>query len=164
MTESTKEIEVVVVSEDLSVTKTYKLNISRTKSSDNTLSSITVSEGNLSPEFNQNTTAYTVNVGGSIDSIDIEATLSDSRAKILSGTGNHDLNVGNNTITITVESESGARQNYVINVVRAKKENNDLLTLTVDGNPVKDFNKDTLEYTLDNVVYTNCLLYTSRCV
>lgn len=154
MTESTKKIEVVVVSEDLTVTKTYKLNISRTKSSDNTLSSITVSEGNLSPEFNQNTTAYTVNVGGSIDSIDIEATLSDSRAKILSGTGNHDLNVGNNTITITVESESGARQNYVINVVRAKKENNDLLTLTVDGNPVKDFNKDTLEYTLDNVVYT----------
>ena len=154
MTESTKEIEVVVVSEDLSVTKTYKLNISRTKSSDNTLSSITVSEGNLSPEFNQNTTAYTVNVGGSIDSIDIEATLSDSRASILSGTGTHNLNVGNNTITITVESESGARQNYVINVVRAKKENNDLLTLTVDGNPVKDFNKDTLEYTLDNVVYT----------
>ena len=50
MTESTKKIEVVVVSEDLTVTKTYKLNISRTKSSDNTLSSITVSEGNLSPE------------------------------------------------------------------------------------------------------------------
>lgn len=154
MTESTKEIEVIVVSEDLSTTKTYKLNITRTKSSDNTLSSITVSEGNLSPEFNQNTTSYTVNVGGSIDSIDIEATLSDSRAKILSGTGTHNLNVGNNTITITVESESGAKQNYVITVIRAKKENNDLLTLTVDGNPVKDFNKDTLEYTLDNVLYT----------
>ena len=154
MTESTKEIEVVVVSEDLTETKTYKLNISRTKSSDNTLSSITVSEGSLSPEFNQNTTSYTVNVGGSIDSIDIEATLSDSRAKILSGTGTHNLNVGNNTITITVESESGAKQNYVITVVRAKKENNNLLTLTVDGNPVKDFNKDTLEYTLDNVLYT----------
>lgn len=154
MTESTKEIEVVVVSEDLSTTKTYKLNITRTKSSDNTLSSITVSEGNLSPAFNQNTTSYTVNVGGSVDSIDIEATLSDSRAKILSGTGTHNLNVGNNTITITVESESGAKQNYVITVIRAKKENNDLLTLTVDGNPVKDFNKDTLEYTLDNVLYT----------
>lgn len=154
MTESTKKIEVVVASEDLTETKTYKLNISRTKSSDNTLSSITVSEGSLSPAFNQNTTSYTVNVGGSIDSIDIEATLSDSRAKILSGTGTHDLNVGNNTITITVESESGAKQNYVITVVRAKKENNDLLTLTVDGNPVKDFNKDTLEYTLDNVLYT----------
>lgn len=154
MTESTKKIEVVVASEDLTETKTYKLNISRTKSSDNTLSSITVSEGSLSPAFNQNTTSYTVNVGGSVDSIDIEATLSDSRAKILSGTGTHDLNVGNNTITITVESESGAKQNYVITVVRAKKENNDLLTLTVDGNPVKDFNKDTLEYTLDNVLYT----------
>ena len=154
MTESTKEIEVVVVSEDLSKTKTYKLNITRTKSSDNTLSSITVSEGNLSQEFNQNITSYTVNVEGSVDSIDVEATLSDSRAKILSGTGTHNLNVGNNTITITVESESGAKQNYVITVIRAEKENNDLLTLTVDGNPVKDFNKDTLEYTLDNVLYT----------
>lgn len=154
MTESTKEIEVVVVSEDLSTTKTYKLNITRTKSSDNTLSSITVSEGNLSPEFNQNITSYTVNVEGSVDSIDVEATLSDSRAKILSGTGTHNLNVGNNTITITVESESGAKQNYVITVIRAKKGNNDLLTLTVDGNPVKDFDKDTLEYNLDNVLYT----------
>lgn len=154
LTESTKTIEVVVVSEDLKVTKTYTLNISRTKSSDNTLSSITVSEGKLSPEFNPTTTSYTVNVGGSIDSIDINATLTNSLASIISGTGVHSLNVGNNNISIIVESESGARQTYNINVIRAKKENNYLSSLTVDGNLVTNFNKDTLEYTLEDVLYT----------
>lgn len=154
MTESSTRVEVVVVSEDLSVTNTYILNITRTKSSVNTLSDITVSEGTLTPTFASNKTSYTVNVAGDIDSIEIGATLTDSRAKILSGTGTHQLNVGSNTITIEVESESGAKQNYTINVIRAKKLNNNLATLKVDGISVKDFDKDTLEYTLDDVLYS----------
>ena len=154
MTESSKKVEVVVISEDLSTTNTYILNVIRTKSSINTLSDITVSEGSLSPEFNADTTSYTVNVGGSIDSIDIGATVSDSRATILSGTGTHSLNVGNNPITISVQSESGAKLDYVVTVVRAKKEDNDLTSLTVDGVSVPNFDKDTLEYTLDEVPYT----------
>lgn len=154
MTESSTRVEVVVVSEDLSATNTYILNITRTKSSVNTLSDITVSEGTLTPTFASNKTSYTVNVAGDIDSIEIGATLTDSRAKILSGTGTHQLNVGSNTITIEVESESGAKQNYTINVIRAKKLNNNLATLKVDGISVKDFDKDTLEYTLDDVLYS----------
>lgn len=154
MTESSKRVEVIVVSEDLSTTKTYILNVVRTKSSINTLSDITVSEGSLSPEFNADTTSYTVNVGGSIDSIDIGATVSDSRANILSGTGTHSLNVGNNPITITVQSESGAKLDYVVTVVRAEKEDNYLTSLTVDGVSVPNFDKDTLEYTLDEVPYS----------
>lgn len=153
MTSSTMKVEVVVTSEDLSTTKTYILNISRTKSSINTLSSITVSEGVLTPEFNSETTSYTVNVSGSVESIDVAATLTDDRATILSGVGTHNLEVGENTITIVVESESQAKQNYVIKVVRAKKENNNLSSLTVDGISVPDFDKDTLEYTLDAVAY-----------
>lgn len=154
MTESTMTVEVVVTSEDLSDTKTYTLNISRTKSSVNTLSSITVSEGTLSPDFDEETTSYTVNVGGSVESINVGATLTDDRATILSGLGDHDLEVGENTITITVQSESGAKQNYVIKVVRAKKENNNLATLTVDGVSVPGFDKDTIEYVLDDVAYS----------
>lgn len=154
MTESSTRVEVVVVSEDLSATNIYILNITRTKSSVNTLSDITVSEGTLTPTFTSNKTSYTVNVAGDIDSIEIGATLTDSRAKILSGTGTHQLNVGSNTITIEVESESGAKQNYTINVIRAKKLNNNLATLKVDGISVKDFDKDTLEYTLDDVLYS----------
>lgn len=154
MTESTMTVYVQVTSEDLTSNETYTLNISRTKSSINTLSGITVSEGTLSPDFDSETTSYTVNVSGSIESINIGATLTDDRATILSGTGDHDLDVGENTITIIVESESGAKQSYVVKVIRAQKENNNLASLTVDGVSVPDFDKDITEYALDAVAYS----------
>ena len=112
---SEKQIEVTVVSEDETKSNTYILNIKRTKSSINTLSDITVSEGTLTPEFNSNITSYTVNVDGNISSIDVSATLTDSRATIISGTGIHSLNVGDNNIVIRVESESGSILDYNIN-------------------------------------------------
>lgn len=154
MTESTKQIEVVVVSEDLSTTKKYTLNINRTKSSINTLSDITVSDGKISPDFKSDITSYTVNVEGNVTSIDINATLTDNRATIESGIGNHSLNVGNNPITIRVKSESGANLDYTINIIRAQKKDNDLTSLSVDSIEVNGFEKNTLEYTLDNVPYS----------
>ena len=154
MDQSTEYIEVVVVSEDLSKTNIYKLNVVRTKSSDNTLSDITVSEGTLNPVFSSETTSYTVNVAGNIDSIDIGATLNDGRATIVSGPGTYSLSVGDNPVTIHVQSESGASLYYNINVVRAPKEDNDLLDLTVDGSTVPGFDKDTTIYTLSDVRYS----------
>lgn len=154
MTESSKQIEVVVVSEDLSTTKKYILNIIRTKSSINTLSDITVSNGKISPDFKSDITSYTVNVEGNVTFIDINATLTDNRATIESGIGNHELNVGNNLITIRVKSESGANLDYTVNVIRAQKKDNDLTSLSVDNVEVNGFEKDTLEYTLNNVPYS----------
>lgn len=153
MTESNMEVKIVVVSEDLSETKTYTLNINRTKSSVNTLSDITVSEGTLNPEFKSDVTSYTVNVEGNVDSINIGATLTDDRAKITSGLGDHNLNVGENPITIRVVSESGAPLDYTVKVVRAQKSNNYLSSLTVDGILVPDFDKEITEYNLDKVGY-----------
>ena len=151
---SEKQIEVTVVSEDGTKSNTYILNIKRTKSSINTLSDITVSEGILTPEFNSNITSYTVNVDGNISSIDVSATLTDSRATIISGTGIHSLNVGDNNIVIRVESESGSILDYNINVIRAKKNINDLSMIKVDGKEIENFSSDTLEYDLGDVNYS----------
>ena len=151
---SEKQIEVTVVSEDETKSNTYILNIKRTKSSINTLSDITVSEGTLTPEFNSNITSYTVNVDGNISSIDVSATLTDSRATIISGTGIHSLNVGDNNIVIRVESESGSILDYNINVIRAKKNINDLSMIKVDGKEIENFSSDTLEYDLGDVNYS----------
>lgn len=151
---STATVNVVVVSEDLKKTNTYKLNIVRTESSVNTLKSITVSEGELSPEFNPDKRSYTVNVDGDVESIDIQAELTDDRATLVSGIGILKLNVGNNQTIIHVRSESGASAYYTVNVIRAPKANNSLSDLTVDGETVKNFNEELLEYTLDNVPYT----------
>lgn len=153
MDESTKTVEVVVISEDESVTKTYKLNINRTFSSINTLKELTVSKGTLSPNFESTVTSYTVNVDGNTTSIDVNAVQTDDKATI-TGTGTHNLDVGENTITVQVKAESGSILNYVIKVIRAKKTNAYLSSLTVDNTLVTDFNKETFEYTLDNVPYS----------
>ena len=86
-----------------------------TRSKDNNLSAITVSEGTLSPEFNAATTEYSVNVGGSIDKITLGATASDAKASV-SGAGEHAVVPGNNRFVITCTAENGSKKEYVVNV------------------------------------------------
>ncbi|MBO5475267.1 MAG: cadherin-like beta sandwich domain-containing protein [Bacilli bacterium] len=163
MTESNMDISVLVTSEDLSVTETYILHVTRTKSSVNTLNSITVTSGSdetlinysLSPEFSSNVVNYTVNVPGDIEEVDISAIKTDPLATIESGLGSVPLNVGDNTVLIKVKSESGAYNTYTIKIVRAKKFNNYLSSLVVSsgsGDTYVDYNipfdKDTLEYVI----------------
>ena len=155
-TESTKNITLTVTAEDRTTTKDYTLVVEREKSTVNTLDSVTITSGGVevgtwNQAFASGTNSYTVDVAGDVDTINIAATLTDPRAEIISGTGDHTLNVGDNPITIRVKSESGAFNDYNIKVVRAKKTDNSLLDLTVDGTTVPGFNKDILEYTLTNV-------------
>ena len=84
-----------------------------------TLATLTVSQGTLSPSFNPNTTSYTVNVANSITSITLSAT-ANSSATTISGTGNKtNLQIGNNTYTITVTGTNGANKIYTVTVNRA---------------------------------------------
>ena len=73
-----------------------------TKSSDNTLKSIVLSNGSLSPAFSPKTKNYTATVDNSVTSLSISATPTDQTAKVTSVSGNDNLQVGENTITITV--------------------------------------------------------------
>ena len=146
---STKNVKVTVTAED-GTTKDYTIVLSRDKSTDATLDSLTVSEGTLTPTFNKNTLNYTINVNNDVTSIDVNATTTDSNATV-TGTGTKQLNTGNNLINIVVKSESGTENTYTINVIRAKSSNNYLSDLKVNGQTVTDFNKEKLEYTLDDV-------------
>ena len=143
------KINIVVTAEN-GDTSTYVLNVEREKNNDATLDSITVSEGILTPAFNKNTLNYTVNVDNDVTSIEILATATDSNATV-TGTGTKQLNTGDNIVTIKVTSESGSENTYTINVIRAKSSNNYLSDLKVNGQTVIDFNKEKLEYTLDDV-------------
>lgn len=60
---------------------------------------------------------YELTVNNNVASITINGEAEDSKANI-SGTGKKDLTVGKNKFTITVTSESGAKKNYVITVIR----------------------------------------------
>ncbi|MFC4674203.1 leucine-rich repeat protein [Dysgonomonas termitidis] len=83
------------------------------------LSSLTVSQGTLSPGFNVNTTNYTVSVANAVSSIEISTTAAGSSATV-TGTGIKQLNVGNNTFNIVVTAENGTTtKTYTVVVTRA---------------------------------------------
>ena len=89
------------------------------KSKDNTLKSLGVSVGTLTPEFNPATTTYNVEVESDVETVDITAELNDEKASFTEGYGPRtvSLSEGTNQIQLRVVSESGKinRYNVVIN-------------------------------------------------
>lgn len=122
------------------------------KSSNNYLSSLSISGSKIS--FNKNTTNYKVTVNHNVTSVTIGATAEDSKAKI-SGTGSKNLNLYNNDLKVVVTAENGSTRTYTISVIRKDKDGNtrelssdtSLTSITVEGYPFL-FSKETKEYTI----------------
>lgn len=135
-------------------TKTITINEETiAKSSNANLGSLKVTNnGNiiaLSPEFNKNTTSYTINVSNDIDNVIINGTPEDTNAKITSGIGETSLYVGNNPITIAVQAENGSTKTYNINIVRKNVLSSDsnLSSLSVSGQTLNPaFNSNITSY------------------
>lgn len=88
------------------------------KSGDNSLSSLSLSHGTLSPSFQGNVTEYTAQVGSDVSSITVNPVTSNSKASIESITGNTDLTEGKNVISVTVKAENGNTATYKITVTK----------------------------------------------
>ena len=86
-----------------------------TKSKDNTLSSLTVSVGTLSPVFNASTTEYNVSVSGTTEKITLGAKANHAKASI-TGTGEKTIVPGHNWFTIVCTAENGSKKEYKVNV------------------------------------------------
>lgn len=115
-------------------------------SSNNNLSSLSISNGSIN--FNKNTTNYSVTVDSGVTSVNVSAQAEDGGARI-SGLGNRGLNYGNNSIVVTVTAANGAQKNYTINVNRKdnRSGNNNLGSLSVNGGELSPaFNANTTNY------------------
>lgn len=133
-------------------TVSYTTTIAAPLSEENGLSSLTVGNATLSPAFSASTTNYTAEVPFSVSKLDIQAVVSDSKAKV--SINNPTLTPDATTeVTVTVTAENGAKKTYTIQVHRAKDPNyvasgnNTLSGLTVTGfllSPV--FSADVTEY------------------
>lgn len=124
------------------------INITNPPSSNNNLSSLSVSVGSIN--FNKNTTSYSLSVDSNITSVTINANTEDGGAKIR-GTGNKSLNYGNNKFEITVTAPSGVEKTYTVNINRKdnRSDNNNLSSLKVNGGDLKPgFSKNTTKYSL----------------
>jgi hypothetical protein len=83
------------------------------------LSSLSVSEGALEPEFNSDTTEYTMNVGADINSINVSAVAAEANSSV-EISGNENLVEGENKVNINVKAADGSTsKSYTITVMKA---------------------------------------------
>ena len=119
----------------------------RVRSTDNTLSSLTVSGATLN--FSKDTTTYNVEVDNNVATI--SATPTDQYATV-TGIGNINLNYGSNKVDITVTAENGTTKVYTINITRPdnRSNNNNLKALSLNNGSINfDANKTTYDINID---------------
>ena len=124
----TSPVNYTVTAADSS-TQQYTVTVTVGASSNSNLSALSISGGTLSPAFVSGTTSYTASVGNAYSSITVTPIAADGNATIkvnglavTSGgaTGEINLSVGNNIITVVVTAQDGTTSNtYTITVTRA---------------------------------------------
>lgn len=112
LTAGTNTYNIVVTSEQ-NIKKTYTININyeEQKSVVNTLKSLTIKEAKI--KFDKDTLEYNIDIDKEVSKLTIsyEATDTKSTVKV---EGNKDFKEGENTVKITVTSESGSKKVYTI--------------------------------------------------
>lgn len=153
--EGQNKAEVVVVAEDGKTTKTYTLNITRQSAetpaepetepttqptteptTENTneeklgLSSLTVNQMNLKPNFSTDTYEYTIELTQDLNSLEIEAK-SNKDTAIVEIFGNENLQQGENLITIIV-SDTSSEENTIYQITVNKNLSEKEVVSSVD--------------------------------
>lgn len=146
-----------VTAQDGITKKTTKLMILRAPSDVADLESLIISNGQLLPDFENNVTAYTIEVDNSISSISIRPKLMDENAHVRIDGNIHvnntnyvkALGIGINTAKIEVTSQSGLRKKEtIINIIRKASSNADLSSLVLSSGTIDPvFNSQQTWYT-----------------
>lgn len=143
-------IEVRVKAENESV-KIYKINVTREddRSNNNYLSGLTLSSGTIS--FDKEILEYETTVLYEVEKIDLEIETEDSKATY-EVSGNKELVVGENIVTIKVTAENESTKEYKIKVIRKEESetlsnNSNLTSLIIEGYQIS-FSKSQYEYSL----------------
>jgi hypothetical protein len=168
---STTIITIVLESQN-GTESTYTVTVTRLLSSDNNLSALDVTPGNLNPPFDPDIEDYTVNVGVLVERVDVEALKSDRNAEMVISwaTGSVTIGAGDNRpgqakiplggpgsatpVSIEVTAPNGNKKTYRITVNRAPLSGDNNLSdlmVSVDNvdqalNPM--FASGTLNYTV----------------
>ncbi len=132
----------VTVTAQSGASRVYTISVSRDQdpnyepSSDGSLSEITVSPGILSPRFSADIKNYIVYLPFEVESVDISAVATDEKAEGVSTEGGDNLQVGDNTATVTCIAEDGSETEYSI-LLRRFDENGEA-TESYDNNEDED--------------------------
>ncbi len=145
-------ISILVTAENGTTQKTYSVTVHRAEpdSANALLYDMVLDTGTLTPAFSPDIESYAVSVGYAVTSITITGTAEDLAASVGGQSGTPiSLNVGENTIVISVTAENGTTvKNYTVTVTRAAPSANaNLASLTVSqGTLSPAFSSSTLSY------------------
>ncbi len=132
----------------------YKITVIKESSTNVNLSSLSIEEGTLNPEFEKGRTSYNIDVDSDVERLTIHATPEESTSTIKI-TGNENLITGINIVNIIVTREDKtASKTYQIKVNKKASSNNDLSNIIVKDNDKQytltpSFDKEQLSYNID---------------
>lgn len=119
-----------------------------TKSTDKALKSLKITDGTLEPEFNPETTKYSVSVPNNVEQAKIEAVANHEKATV-TVTGNEKLVMGSNMVKITVTAEDGTTRIYNLEVIKTNQDPAQLTKLEIPGITLSpEFKSDVYQYTI----------------
>ena len=150
------DIAVTVTAEDGTTSRRYQIEVIRTASGDANLSTLTLSDGELTPTFDAATTSYAASVANDVATLMVTPTTAHPGATVtmtVNGTavdsGAIALNEGGVTtvaVTVTAQDRTTSRS-YQIDVTRAASGDANLSTLTLsDGELTPTFDAATTSY------------------
>lgn len=119
------------------------------KASDKALKTLEVTPEGLDPEFDPETTSYTLNVGADVEKLEIKAAPNDEKATV-EITGNESLVAGDNAVKITVTAQDGTTRIYTINVKKGEATILGLSSLKINGYTLSPkFSSNVYEYKIN---------------
>lgn len=140
------EVTSTAQSGDVSV---YTIIVTRAKSSNANLKSLSAKEGTFNEKFDKDTTDYSLTVEAHKKSLTINAVPEDDTATYVIK-NNANFRIGKNTVSVVVTAEDGTVKTY--NIVVNKEGSDDNLLKAInssEGTVSPTFNSNTNEYTLD---------------
>ena len=102
------------------------------ENTNNDLASLSITDYQISPEFNKNTRNYYVAIPTTISSVEVNAQAESAKATVKI-TGNTQLTKTENTIQIVVTSAKGRKKTYKIIATKQKENTLKLQSLEIKG-------------------------------
>lgn len=137
------------VTSESGLTHTYNVNITRRSSNDNSISlvSVTVDSDSLTRTCTMNAdNECTIEVPTSTLNFTVNATIASTAS--INPANNLEYSLPASTsqkqVPLTVTSEGGDIANYTLNIIRAKSSNNDLSSITINGQTISQITNDSI--------------------
>ena len=115
-----------VISANKEKSQNYILKVTREKSSNTGLSSLTVDSYSLTPAYSDNVNNYQVTVLYETETVTVNATKQEE-TETIKGLGNKNLAIGTNEVELEIKAEDGNTKAYTITV---KRKGIDTITLS----------------------------------